>query len=319
MGGIERAATHLPSNLGPGGSSPSGNSRLVGSGERSLALLAYGSLIEAASGVLEIAGRSGSGTSVAVYYGGWVAMVLGIVLMVRGLGGLRLAPRRHRGTPWRLLQIIAGAMLVVCGWLGRHVRRVRRRYFLPWSVASLTAIGLSIVATVEVERIDARRRTRPYPWRGLSLWLGGTLASVALLGLVGTPGPVAGPFTPLWLAAPVGGIVVLVFGLWFLSLTEALRPRTGRWGGWFATVALGWALGVSVLGGWVVGPRALAVLVDFFTNWAALAVVIAPFVDSIAFLFVAYLLVATAAVSARRRPHAEPVLGTARKDPSSAG
>jgi hypothetical protein len=288
-------------------------------GDRGLDLLASGCLVEASSGVLEISSSLRPGGFAVVYFLGWGAMITGIALMMMGLRELRPLARRRRGSPWRLLQIVAAAGLAVCEWLGRHVRRVRRRYYVAWAITSLAAIGLLTVATIEVERIDARRRARPYPWRGFALWGGGALATLALLVLIGNPDPIAGPTCPLWMAAGAGGIVVLAFGLWFLALVETLRPRTARWAGWLAPAALGWAIGVSILGGWVLGPRALAILVDLFTNAAALGPVVGPFVESIAPLFVGYLLVAVAVMAARRLPHADAIVGAAPSDPSIAG
>jgi hypothetical protein len=126
---------------------------------------------------------------------------------------------------------------------------------------------------------------RPVPWRGLALFGGGAIATAILNVILGGLGRGGSPFVIAWL---VGGIVVLAFGSFFLSLERTLRPFADRWGAGMTVVAAVWALGTSVVAGLVIGERSLGLLADFFTNWTALVELIAPIVVAMSPLFVAY-------------------------------
>jgi hypothetical protein len=132
---------------------------------------------------------------------------------------------------------------------------------------------------------------RSWPWFGVALWVGGTGATAALSLVWGAGG--AGS-SPIWIAWPVGGIVVLAFGSFFFGLRkEAQRFETpaGNALGWVSFV---WSLGVATVAGWVVGGLAVRLLIEFVTNWVALIGSVGPIVVAMSPLFVTYVLMISA-------------------------
>jgi hypothetical protein len=126
---------------------------------------------------------------------------------------------------------------------------------------------------------------RRWPWVGLSLWLGGTAATaLASLVLGGTEA------TPYWIAWPVGGIVVLAFGNFFLGLRREAQRRGSSWGNSLGWASFAWSLGVATIAGLVLGDRILQLLAEFVTNWVALIASIGPVVVAMSPLFVTYAL-----------------------------
>lgn len=138
------------------------------------------------------------------------------------------------------------------------------------------------------------RRT---PWGAISMLVGGIVA-VSLLDI--GRGTVGGGDTPPLLAWVVGGVMVLAFGSFFLTLRRMVAPMqspTGRALGW---AAFAWSLGVSTVAGLAIGHVIVGLFVDFFTNWTTLILALAPFVFAIAPLFVTYLLLSIGYADALR-------------------
>ncbi|MCI4321984.1 MAG: hypothetical protein L3K05_06755, partial [Thermoplasmata archaeon] len=120
---------------------------------------------------------------------------------------------------------------------------------------------------------------------GLALWGGGTITTVVWVLAVGSQG---NPPTPVWIAGPVGGLIVLAFGNFFFGLRKEAHPvgsSLAHLAGWMAFV---WSLGVAAVAGFVVGDRALLLLTEFVTNWGALITSAAPIVVAMSPLFVTY-------------------------------
>jgi hypothetical protein len=143
---------------------------------------------------------------------------------------------------------------------------------------------------------------RPWPRTGVALWAGGTAATaVASLALrAGSSAP-----SPVWIAWPVGGIVVLTFGGFFLGLRkEAVRlgSPVADILGWSAFL---WSLGVATIAGLVIGDLALPLLYQFVTNWGALIASIAPIVVAMSPLYVTYALLIGAFVPSLVRTRRE--------------
>ncbi len=169
-----------------------------------------------------------------------------------------------------------------------------------------TVVGyyLSLVATIagfyflwrgihEWNRLRPRPKLRavprPIPWIPISMLLGGVVATA--LFNIGWGSVGAGDSPPL-LAWIVAGVMVLAIGSFFLTLREHVAPwqrPTVQILGWVAFV---WALGVSVIAGLALGQAIVGLFIDFFTNWTALILSLAPFIFAIAPLFVAYILLA---------------------------
>jgi hypothetical protein len=122
---------------------------------------------------------------------------------------------------------------------------------------------------------------------GVALWIGGTLSTAALGLALGGQG--ASP-TPVWVAWPVGGFIVLAFGSFFYGLrAEAHRvgSPSADVSGW---VAFAWSLGVAAIAGLVVGDRTVPLLTEFVTNWVALVASVAPIIVAMSPLCVTYAL-----------------------------
>ena len=135
-----------------------------------------------------------------------------------------------------------------------------------------------------------------FPRFGLGLWAGGTLATGALSLALGGAGS-----APIWVAWPVGGLVVWAFGNFFFGLraeAQRLGSNSGRVAGW---VAFAWSLVVATLAGRVVGDRAIMLLTEFVTSWVALVASFAPIVVAMSPLFVTYSLLIGAFWPARRK------------------
>jgi hypothetical protein len=131
--------------------------------------------------------------------------------------------------------------------------------------------------------LAARRRLR----FGLALWGGGTVAASGFI--LALPGQQGGS-TPVWIAGPVGGLVVLAFGSFFYGLrkeAEPIGPASASLLGW---VAFAWSLAVATVAGFVVGERTLLLLTELVTNWVALIASAAPFIVAMSPLFATYAL-----------------------------
>lgn len=150
-------------------------------------------------------------------------------------------------------------------------------------------------------RTARRVGSRRWPLFGLGLWAGGTTLTAGLSLAIGGWSSWS---TPVWIAWPVGGIVVLAFGNFFLGLRREAAISERSWSdglGWASAV---WSLGVATVAGLVVGERAVLLLTEFVTNWAALIESIGPVVVAMSPLFVTYALFLGAFLPALRPPRA---------------
>jgi len=139
-------------------------------------------------------------------------------------------------------------------------------------------------------------------WVSLAMFIGGA-GTVAVLGAVaGGPGAV-GP-TDL-VASPVGGLVVLAFGNFFLGLAVRMERLVSGVARLMLWSAFAWSIGVAVLTGYVVGNDILELVYEFFTNPLGLIASSAPLAFVIAPLFVTYFLLATAYTDAYLRIRAQ--------------
>jgi hypothetical protein len=137
---------------------------------------------------------------------------------------------------------------------------------------------------------------------GLGLWIGGTAAAAVLSTALGGAGAGA---SPVWIAWPVAGLVVLAFGDFFFGLrshARRLRSPIGNAAGW---TAFAWSLGVATVAGLVVGDRVILLLTEFVTNWIALIASFAPIVIAMSPLFVSYALMIGAFWPGLRRSRTE--------------
>jgi hypothetical protein len=150
-------------------------------------------------------------------------------------------------------------------------------------------------------------------WAALAIF-GGAVATIGILSwALGSSGSPGVPPEFAWL---VGGLIALAFGNFFLGLAVLVDRLAGKIGRLLAWMGFGWALGVAVLTGLIVGGEISSLVRQFFTNPLGLIVSFAPLAFVIAPLFVSYLLFAAAYVEAYRR------LGRASKTrvpPSSSG
>jgi hypothetical protein len=262
--------------------------RSEASSVRAIGVLIVGFTAEGATEAFQFLERGHLAQGPLVYYLTLATTILGFYLMFLGLREWQASrPRRRRRIriPWLLIQLLANASLSISLWLGRHFRRFRRKHFWPWTLSVLASTGAVVVATERVSRPPKAAPSRRIPWTGLALWSGGTAATALLSIGLGPAG--VGP-TPDWIAWPVGGVVVLAFGNFFLGLRKLAAPlgsTLGAAAGWAAFV---WSLGVASVAGLVIGNRALQLVVEFFTNWSALIASIAPIVVAMSPLFVTY-------------------------------
>jgi hypothetical protein len=133
---------------------------------------------------------------------------------------------------------------------------------------------------------------RPVPpaRRGISgptiMMLGGGIAATALLnfGL----GTVGGGDTPALLAWIIGGALVFAIGAFFYRLRAMVDPLQGSTGHLLGWAAFAWSLGVALISGLALGQVMVGLFIDFFTDWPAMFMAIAPFIFAIAPLFVTY-------------------------------
>jgi hypothetical protein len=163
-----------------------------------------------------------------------------------------------------------------------------------YSTLGTTILGfyLMFLGLREWRAFHPRRRaplgvapSRRGSWLALGFWVGGTGATAALAVSLGGIGVDSAPF---WLAWPVGGLVVLAFGNFFLGLRHQAKPsgsRTNRALGW---AGFAWSLGVGTIAGLVVGNRVVVLLTELVTNWVALVASAAPIVVAMSPLFVSY-------------------------------
>jgi hypothetical protein len=283
-------------------------------------VLLAGFLVEGGTEAYQFLERGSLAQGWPEYYTTLVTTVLGFYLMFLGTRewyAFRPGAARGRRIPWPLIQLFASAILSIGLWTGRHIRWVRRRHFYAWVLSMVGATGTLVAATVMVERSRARRPVRPVPWTGLSVWAGGTAATTTVALVAGTGGLTS---TPIELVGPVGGLVVLAFGVFFLRLRRLAAPLgslSGRALGW---AGFAWSIGVAVVAGYVVGIRAVLFLSELVTNWGALVTSLAPAVVAISPLFVAYGLLAGTYWQVRsglkRSPRALPVRGLAASGPA---
>jgi hypothetical protein len=247
--------------------------------------------------------RASLGQGALVYFSTLATTILGFYLMFLGAREWRVfhaKPPVRRQIPWLLIQLLANAALSVGLWMGRHVRRIRQKYLLAWSLGVIGAAAAWTIASVMVERPVPVTGPAKRPWFGLALWSVGTGAT-ALVGLVLAGG--GGSSTPLWMAAPVGGLIFLLFGSFFFGLRQQVRPLASWTGNGLGWAALGWSLGVGIYAGVVVGRLTVQLLTEFVTNWSALIASFAPVVVAISPLFVAYALILGTYGTAARNLH----------------
>lgn len=149
---------------------------------------------------------------------------------------------------------------------------------------------------------------------GLALGVGGTAATLALVALLGG----GGGGSPLWIVGPVGGLVVLALGRFFLGLRkESYRPGA-PWRNLLGWAASGWSLGVAVIAGWVVGERTVRLLGELVSNWVQLVASVGPFVVAMSPLCVTYALLVGAFWPVGARGETGPG-GRADRDPATEG
>jgi hypothetical protein len=132
----------------------------------------------------------------------------------------------------------------------------------------------------------------------LVLFLGTTVA-IAIIASLTNGGRSAS--TPTFLAAPVGGLVALAFGNFFLGLALLVDRIAGSIGRGLAWSGFAWSLVVAVWTGLLVGRQFSQLLLQFFTNPLGLFVSFGPIAFAIAPLFVSYLLMSAAYLEAYRR------------------
>ncbi len=126
---------------------------------------------------------------------------------------------------------------------------------------------------------------RGVPWPTISMFGGGIVATALLNFGLGTVG---GGDTPALLAWIIGGALVFAIGAFFhrlRAMVDPLQGSTGRVLGW---AAFAWSLGVSMISGLALGQAIVGLFIDFFTNWPAMFLALAPFIFAIAPLFVTY-------------------------------
>lgn len=128
---------------------------------------------------------------------------------------------------------------------------------------------------------------RRWPWVGLAFWTGGTAMTAVWSIALGGGGAEAAPF---WIAWPVGGVVVLVFGTFFFGLRKEAQLLGSSWRNVLGWAAFTWSLGVATFSGLVVGNQALLLLTEFVTNWVALVAAVGPIFVAMSPMFVTYAL-----------------------------
>jgi hypothetical protein len=257
--------------------------------EHALLVFILGFVVEGATEGYQFAARGSLSQGWVVYYGTLATTILGFYFMFLGArewAAFRPRPRRRRTVPWGLVALVANAILSMTLWIGRHSRWIRRRYLLAWMIGVLAAAAVYVVATRALERpkkaLRPRRRT---PWLELAMVGGGTGTTLALGIMLGPPPP---NMAPLWIVGPVGGLIVLAFGNFFLGLRRLVQPLGPRWSQLLGWAAFVWSLGVATVAGLVVGERAIVLLVEFGTNWVALIASVAPIVLAMSPLFITY-------------------------------
>jgi hypothetical protein len=142
-----------------------------------------------------------------------------------------------------------------------------------------------------LKRVTRPDAPRAWPWFGLALWVGGTLAT-ALVSLAWGFGGTGG--SPVWVAWPVGGVVVFAFGNFFFGLRQEAQRQDSPYGGYLGGAAFLWSLGVATVAGAVVGELSVQLLTEFVTNWVALIASVGPIVVAMSPLFVTYALMISA-------------------------
>jgi hypothetical protein len=219
-----------------------------------------------------------------------IAGLVGLALTGVGLRALRKdRGARRRGIPWRLVQLVASATISIGGWIGLHWRWVRRRFGVLWALALVAATGALVGSTVVLEKGDRVRPPFRWPTLSLALWAGGTVSCGGAILIAGSVGP-----TPVELAAPVGGLVVLLVGSYVHALrTEpaARRSFAARACGW---LAFGWSLGVGLFAGVALGPATVPLLRDLVASSSLSPTTVAPCVRSLAWLLGSYALLTLA-------------------------
>jgi hypothetical protein len=149
----------------------------------------------------------------------------------------------------------------------------------------------------------ARRKPVPpkrrWPWFGLAFWTGGTAMTAVWSIALGGGGTGVAPF---WIAWPVGGVVVLVFGTFFFGLRKEAQILGSSWRDVLGWAAFTWSLGVATFCGLVIGNQALLLLIEFFTNWVALVATVGPILVAMSPMFVTYALMIGGFWPALRKP-----------------
>jgi hypothetical protein len=268
--------------------------------DHALLVFILGFVVEGATEGYQFAARASLSQGWLVYYGTLATTILGFYFMFLGArewASFRPRIRRRRAIPWRLIALVANAVMSTALWIGVHSRWVRRRYLFAWILTVAAAACVFVVASVALERPKKAPGPRRIPWVVLAMWGGGTAATGILAQLLGTP-PLG--MAPIWVVAPVGGLLVLAFGNFFLGLRKVVHPLGPRWSHGLGWAAFVWSLGVATVAGLVVGERAIILLVEFGTNWVALIASVAPIVVAMSPLFVTYGLLAGAFWLGRR-------------------
>jgi hypothetical protein len=256
-----------------------------------LSVLLLGFAVEGATEGSQLLLRGSLDQSWLVYYitlattvGGFYLIFLGI----REWRAYRPRPVRRKRIPWRLIQLLASAGAQIGSWIGLHSRRIRRKFLLPWILGMIATTVVLVIATVKVDQQDAAPRGYRWPWFHLTLWAGGT-AATAIVSIV--PGTAVMGSAPLWIAAPVGGLLVLLLGSFFNGLRKEARSAESDLSTFLGWAGFAWSLGVATIAGYAIGERVIVLLTELVSNWVALVQSAAPIVVALSPLFVSYALV----------------------------
>jgi hypothetical protein len=230
------------------------------------------------------------------YYLSLATTILGFYFMALGARAWRatnpLPARRPRRIPWTLIVLFSGATISIVTWVLHHFRRRLERFQLGATLVVLGAVAaLAVASWMEVAGRERRRdepTLSPGAWRALAFVVFGSIAAFLLY--PGDPASRGGGGAPIWVAAPVAGLIVLALGVFFYGLRDRVMPLQSRSGWAFGWVAFAWSLGVAELTGLLVGERILTLLTEFVSNWLALVNSFAPIAYAMAPLFVSYFL-----------------------------
>lgn len=206
-----------------------------------------------------------------------------------------------------IVALVTGFLLEAVTEVYQFVTAVRSANTSPGAYylsLALTLVGFYFLwrGLHEWNRLAPRRArttdSRGIPWMAIILLTGGVAATALVNIALGTVGD---GDTPPPLAWAVGGVMVLAFGAFFLNLRRMVAPTQTPIGQTLGWVAVGWSLVISTFAGLALGQVIVGLFVDFFTNWTALILALAPFIFVTSPLFVTFGLLSVAYADAYRR------------------